>query len=155
MAILSLATVTINLDNQASAASINVSIRPGSSTMTNDAYSPNPVVANAGDTVIWTNKDSTPHTATSGTALGGATGMFGGTSEEIAIIGPSKTQSFTFTQAGDFPYYCVLHPSMAGVVKVTAAPVSLTVETDKSQYQSGETVTISGSTSGVPAGDNV
>ncbi|MGI0036930.1 MAG: cupredoxin domain-containing protein [Nitrososphaera sp.] len=99
------------------AADVNVDITPGSSTKTNDAYAPNPAQANVGDNVIWTNKDSTIHTATSG-ALGGDTGMFGGTANSLAIIAPNATQSFIFTAAGDFPYYCVLHPAMVGTIKV-------------------------------------
>src|SRR5918999_923427 len=43
-----------------------VSIVSGSSSLTTDAYSPNPVQVSTGATVTWTNDDSQPHTATSG-----------------------------------------------------------------------------------------
>jgi len=103
------------------AADINVDITPGSSTKTTDAYAPNPVQAKVGDTVIWTNKDSQPHTATSGTASGGADGKFGGEAESFGtIIAPGKTLSHTFAEAGEFPYYCGLHPIMVGTVVVSA-----------------------------------
>ena len=36
-----------------------VSIVPGSSSLTDTAYQPNPVQVNVGDTVTWTNDDST------------------------------------------------------------------------------------------------
>jgi plastocyanin len=100
------------------AADVNVDITTGSSTKTDDAYAPNPVEVNVGDKVIWTNKDSTIHTATAGTAADGPTGMFGGTLEAPGLIAPTRTQEFVFNEAGDFPYYCILHPTMVGTVKV-------------------------------------
>src|ERR687896_1068116 len=44
----------------------SVSIVPGSSSLTTDAYQPNPVQVSTGATVTWTNDDAQPHTATSG-----------------------------------------------------------------------------------------
>src|SRR5215218_367317 len=41
----------------------SVSIVPGSSTLTTDAFSPNPIQVSVGNTVTWTNDDSQPHTA--------------------------------------------------------------------------------------------
>jgi plastocyanin len=97
-----------------------VVIPPDSSTLTDDAYRPNPIEVNTGDTVTWINDDSTSHTATSGSPESGSTGMFGGTDDSPEIIGPEgDTQSFTFDEAGEFEYYCTLHPSMVGTVIVT------------------------------------
>jgi plastocyanin len=97
-----------------------VRIPQDSSSLTDDAYRPNPIEVNTGDTVTWVNDDSTPHTATSGTPDSGSTGMFGGTDDFPEIIGPQgDTQSFTFDDAGEFEYYCTLHPSMVGTVIVT------------------------------------
>ena len=53
-----------------------------------------------------------------GTASGRATGKFGETGDNPALIAPADTQSFVFTEAGEFPYYCVLHPSMVGTISV-------------------------------------
>lgn len=103
------------------AAELNVSITSGSSTKTTDAYSPNPAEVNVGDTVIWTNDDSTPHTATSGTSAT-ATGVFGGEAGSFGtFIAPQQTQRFMFTEAGEFPYFCGLHPNMVGTVIVGGA----------------------------------
>jgi plastocyanin len=97
-----------------------VRIPQGSSSLTDDAYIPNPIEVNTGDTVTWVNDDSTPHTATSGTPDSGSTGMFGGTDDSPEIIGSQgDTQSITFDEAGEFEYYCTLHPSMVGTVIVT------------------------------------
>lgn len=108
------------LPQTAFAADVNVSITAGSTSKTTNAYAPNPVEANVGDKVIWKNDDSTPHTATSGQP-GEADGMFGGEAGSFGtIIAPGKTQEFTFTEAGEFPYYCGLHPNMVGTVTVSA-----------------------------------
>jgi len=97
-----------------------VIIPQDSSTLTDDAYSPNPIEVNTGDTVTWINEDFTSHTATSGSPEAGSTGLFGGTDGSPEIIGPEgDTQSFTFDEAGEFEYYCTLHPSMVGTVIVT------------------------------------
>ena len=99
---------------------VTVIITQDSSTLTDDAYRPNPIEVNTGDTVTWINEDFTSHTATSGSPESGSTGMFGGTDDSPEIIGPEgDTQSFTFDEAGEFEYYCTLHPSMVGTVIVT------------------------------------
>ena len=60
---------------------VTVRIPQGSSELTENAYTPNPVEVNVGDTVTWINDDITPHTATSGSSSSGSTGMFGGTDD--------------------------------------------------------------------------
>ena len=65
-----------------------------------------------GDTVVWTNKDSAPHTVTGNPPAGG-----GSPSSPTMNLG--ITYSFTFTTAGTFNYHCALHPSMTGKVIVT------------------------------------
>src|ERR687893_3091455 len=47
-------------------ATTSVSIVPGSSSLTTDAWSPNPVQVSAGTTITWTNDDSQPHAVNSG-----------------------------------------------------------------------------------------
>jgi plastocyanin len=44
----------------------SVSIVPGASALTTDAFSPNPIQVSIGTTVTWTNNDSQPHTVSSG-----------------------------------------------------------------------------------------
>jgi plastocyanin len=100
-----------------------VEIVPGATTRTIDAYSPNPVTINVGNTVTWINNDSTPHTATSGTPTGGADGLFGGVAGSAGIIlTPGQTMSHPFTEVGEFPYFCTLHPGMVGTVQVLSLP---------------------------------
>jgi plastocyanin len=60
-----------------------------------------------GTTIIWTNKDETPHTVT------GQDRTF--TSKAMDT---GDTYKYTFSQEGDFTYYCTVHPFMSGVVHV-------------------------------------
>jgi plastocyanin len=90
-----------------------VSIVPGSSSLTTDAYAPNPIQVGVGDTVTWSNDDSQPHTATSGEAVT-PDGNF-----DSGIMAPAATFDFTFTEAGEYPYFCLLHPNMVGTVSVS------------------------------------
>lgn len=107
-------------DDAANSEEVIVRIPQGSSSLTDDAYIPNPVEVNVGATVTWINDDFTTHTATSGDSGSGSTGIFGGSEDSPEIIGPEgDTQSYTFDEAGEFPYYCTLHPSMVGTVVVT------------------------------------
>jgi plastocyanin len=90
-----------------------VSIVPGSTTLTDDAYEPNPVQISVSDTVTWTNDDTTPHTVTSG-ANAQADGIF-----DSDIMAAGETFEHTFTEGpGEYPYYCTLHPNMVGTVSV-------------------------------------
>src|SRR3712207_6451562 len=73
----------------------SVSIVTGSSSLTTDAYQPNPVQVSTGTTVTWTNDDSQPHTATSGE---NATpdGTF-----DSGIMAPAATFEHTVAAAGE------------------------------------------------------
>ena len=84
------------------------------------AFSPNPVNVKVGDTVKWTNSDSSPHTVTADN------GSF-----ESDSLSNGGTFSQTFNQAGTFAYHCEIHPTMQGTVQVavqstttTAAPTT-------------------------------
>ena len=101
---------------------IKVSIVSGASTLADKAYSPNPVNAKAGDTVAWTNDDTLFHTVTSGSpSSGGETGKAfdSGLSGTTALTTKGKTFSHKFTEKGEFPYFCQLHPTMTGKVVVS------------------------------------
>jgi plastocyanin len=73
-------------------------------------YEPDPVTVEAGGKVIWTNRDSAPHTATADD------GSFDtGTLEE------GKLKSESFKEPGTYSYFCEIHPTMKGTVEVVAA----------------------------------
>ena len=73
------------------------------------------LTVDVGTTVTWTNRDSAPHTATSGTG-----GLFDGVSWDSPILGQGDSYSHTFTEVGTFSYTCRVHPSMSGTVTVVA-----------------------------------
>ena len=79
-------------------------------TIQNFAFTPNTITLPVGTTVIWTNKDSVPHTVTSN---GGAFGS--------GTLSQGQTFQFTFNTVGTFDYHCAIHPFMTAKVVVTAA----------------------------------
>jgi plastocyanin len=104
--------------DQGGGGAVEVSITSGSSSKTDDAYDPNPVQAKVGDTVTWTNDDSTPHTVTSG-SNGQPDGTFDSSPNLNPLMAPAQTFEHTFEEAGEFPYYCAIHPNMAGTVSIS------------------------------------
>jgi plastocyanin len=122
-AILAAAVLAFTTSQAAFAANVNIDIVPGAENKGDQAFSPGSPSVHVGDTVTWTNKDTSTHTVTSGT--GKPDGKFGvkadGTIEPIA---PNKTQEFKPTTPGDYSYYCALHPSMVGKLKVEPAGAS-------------------------------
>jgi len=76
-------------------------------------YDPQVIDVTVGTTVAWENVDNTMHTATSGNPDGGADGVF-----DSDIMSAGDKFEFTFTDAGNYDYYCILHPWMIGTVNV-------------------------------------
>lgn len=72
------------------------------------AYAPPSLTVNAGDRIVFVNRDPFPHTATSPSA--------GFDSKEIA--GDGGSWSYTVPRAGEVDYICTLHPTMKGVLHV-------------------------------------
>jgi plastocyanin len=117
LAILGMISITASGHFSAFASEVKVTIVPGGSTMGDKGYSPNPAQVKVGDKVEWTNKDSVQHTITSG-APGSADSGKEFDSGLTKLLNPGSTFDHTFTKAGDFPYYCQLHPTMLGHVIV-------------------------------------
>ena len=69
LAILSVIAIGASANNNVFAQSdkVQATIVPGASTLTDKAFSPNPIQAKVGQKVEWTNDDSAFHTVTSGT----------------------------------------------------------------------------------------
>src|SRR5919108_5121272 len=96
----------------------SVSIVPGASSLTDTAFQPNPVQVTVGNTVTWTNNDSQPHTVTSG-SNGQPDNKFNSSPNFNPLLNPGQTFSHTFTEAGEYPYFCMLHPNQVGTVSVS------------------------------------
>jgi plastocyanin len=99
-------------------ATTGVSIVLGASQETTGAFAPNPVQVSVGDTVTWTNDDTQPHTVTSG-QNGQPDNKFNSSPNFNPLIAPAGTFSHTFTEAGEYPYFCMLHPNQIGTVSVS------------------------------------
>ncbi len=102
-------------------AKVSVSVPAGSSVVgceeTNSCFIPYEAIVDVGGEVTWTNDDTAAHTVTSGDIKGeGPDGIF-----DSSLFGPGKTFSHTFTDAGTFKYFCMVHPWMEGIVTVQAA----------------------------------
>ncbi len=76
--------------------------------MKNFAFSPSTLTIKKGDTVVWTNRDSTQHTVTSDS----------GTELNSERLSQEETYSHTFNTQGTFSYHCTPHPSMNGKIIV-------------------------------------
>lgn len=75
-------------------------------------FQPESIEVAAGTTVTWTNRDNTVHTATSGTPEA-PDGVFD------ERFGQDESASVTFDEAGTYPYFCAIHDSMRGEVRVS------------------------------------
>jgi plastocyanin len=72
----------------------------------NFTFQPPDLTVKTGTTVTWTNRDDIPHTIVSA-------GKF-----RSKTLDTDDKFSFTFTTAGDYKYFCSLHPHMTGMIKV-------------------------------------
>ncbi|HET6997946.1 MAG TPA: cupredoxin family copper-binding protein [Solirubrobacterales bacterium] len=72
-------------------------------------YEPATITVPTGTTVAFTNRDSTPHTATSKES-----GEF-----ESGSIDSGESGQVTLRESGTFAYYCLFHPFMKGTIVVT------------------------------------
>jgi len=67
------------------------------------------------DSIVWRNADTAPHTVTSGTAIEGPDDIF-----DSGLFGHGKSFSYKFEEIGHYPYFCLIHPWMAGTIIVTS-----------------------------------
>jgi plastocyanin len=70
-------------------------------------FSPATLEVNAGDTVVWKNKDPFPHTATTE-----------GDGFDSGDIAAERSWKFVAAKRGSFPYYCELHKTMKATLVV-------------------------------------
>jgi len=75
-------------------------------------YSPYAISVKVRDFVTWYNDDIALHTVTSGTPSMGPDGFFDDSLES------RQTFAHLFTQTGEYPYFCMLHPWQTGIVYV-------------------------------------
>src|ERR671917_426362 len=94
-----------------------LTILEGSSIQGSPDYDPDELTVAAGSEVTVTNDDTLPHTVTSGT---GPTDPNSAQSFDTSLIngGESATLSLAQVSAGQYAYYCLVHPYMKGKLVV-------------------------------------
>lgn len=71
-------------------------------------FSPGTIAISAGETVTWTNSGPSGHSATSD-------------SFDTGVFSQGERRSQRFDTAGTFSYFCTVHPSMKGTLRVVAS----------------------------------
>jgi plastocyanin len=77
-----------------------------------ECYIPSYYVTKLSEPVTWKNEDSAFHSVTSGN-YENPDGLF-----DSEHLDPHEIFSYKFEEPGMYPYYCTLHPWMAGQIKV-------------------------------------
>ena len=99
------------------AAAATLTIPMGAATPGNPAYEPASLTVKKGDAIDVVNKDSSPHTVTSGTGLEdpNAGKMF-----DTSIINAAASAQLATAdiEAGEYDYHCAVHPFMTGKIIV-------------------------------------
>lgn len=76
----------------------------------NFAFQPDTITARAGDTVVFTNNDSAPHTVTQDPM---------GSGFQSDPIDPGTTYTLTIDEPGTYSFFCAFHPAMKGTILAT------------------------------------
>lgn len=109
----------------------------------NYAFSPATLTIAPGTTVVWTNKDTAPHTVTV------SSGPVKFSSPDLQT-GDSFT--YTFTTAGTYDYYCAVHPDMTASVTVTGSTTAPTTTTAAPTTTTGMSMPTTTSSTGTGSG---
>lgn len=75
--------------------------------ITNFTFNPPSISVSPGDTIVFVNQDSAPHTATSDA------GVF-----DTGTLANGQSGSITIAEAGQYEYFCSIHPAMKGSIVV-------------------------------------
>lgn len=86
---------------------------------TNECFIPYEITVDVGATVTWSNDDTAPHTVTSGDLSADPDDV--GTVFDSSLFMAGDTFEVTFDTEGEYPYFCMVHPWMVGVVIVQEA----------------------------------
>lgn len=82
------------------------------------AFDPAEITISVGESVTWTNQDIVPHTATSGNPGDSDLGAV----FRSALLFQAGTFKHTFDEAGEFIYFCEVHPGMMRDARVIVEP---------------------------------
>ena len=88
-------------------ASASAGAGPAGVKIDNFSFAPSPLQVQPGTAITWTNHDDVPHNVESSQQLFSS-----------PVLDTNQTFQFTFKEAGEYPYFCKLHPRMTGRVIV-------------------------------------
>jgi cytochrome c oxidase subunit 2 len=113
----SAATTTTPETTTTAAAAATLTIPMGAATPGNPAYEPASLTVKKGDAIDVVNKDSSPHTVTSGT---GVEDPNAGKMFDTSIINAAASAQLATAdlEAGEYDYHCAVHPFMTGKIIV-------------------------------------
>jgi plastocyanin len=100
--------VTVVATDGSSSTTAAPSSKPGTVTIKDFAFSPDPIEVPAGSTVTVVNADGTVHTLTA------ADGSF-----DTGDLQGGKTATVTVAKAGTYEYFCEIHQYMTGSLKAS------------------------------------
>ena len=84
---------------------------PGCEETADGCYIPSTATVAVGGTVIMSNTDTAAHTYTSGTPDDGPDGIF-----DTSLLMAGGSFEWSPTEAGEYPYFCMVHPWMQGTI---------------------------------------
>ena len=103
---------------------------PGCEETDEGCFIPSTVTIDVGGEVTWVNDDGAAHTVTSGVLTdGGPDGVF-----DSGLFMPATSFSHKFEEAGEYPYFCLVHPWMNGLVIVQEASATDDTTEDKDTH---------------------
>jgi len=73
------------------------------------SWLPGEITAKVGDVITWTNRDSVPHRVATDD----------GSCLMTSNIRGGGSRSLRFTTAGEYPFFCTVHPTMTGTIIIT------------------------------------
>ena len=80
---------------------------------TNECFLPATLTIAPGDMVEFVNNDSAAHTSTAGTPADGPSGAW-----DSSLVMVNMSYTTPALEAGEYPYHCMVHPWMTGLVIV-------------------------------------
>ena len=80
-----------------------------------DCFLPATVTIGVGGSVEFPNNDNAAHTSTAGTPTDGPSGVW-----DSSLVMPGASFTTPALEAGEYPYFCMVHPWMQGTVIVEA-----------------------------------
>ena len=88
-----------------------------------DCFIPATLTISPGDTVTFANNDNAAHTSTSGSPTDGPSGVW-----DSSLVMMGSRYSVTLDDPGEYPYFCMVHPWMEGLVIVGEGGTQTTSE---------------------------